>query len=106
MPWSCRSLDGLRRTESGHRARRGPAASAERSLRSPPTPEDLLRKAMVARSPATRGRHARQGLAARGSLDKTTHAMLLRQLYLSHYELRRFDRAHAVALQALELDIL
>jgi tetratricopeptide (TPR) repeat protein len=32
--------------------------------------------------------------------------MLLRQLYLSHYELRRFDRAHALALQALELDVL
>jgi tetratricopeptide (TPR) repeat protein len=47
-----------------------------------------------------------QGLAARAPIDKTTHAMLLHQLYLSHYELRRFDRAHAVALQALELDVL
>ncbi|MDP9152120.1 MAG: hypothetical protein M3O36_19520, partial [Myxococcota bacterium] len=56
-------------------------------------PEELLRKAMVAQSPAARGRWARQGLAARSSLDKTTHAMLLRQLYLAHYELRRFERA-------------
>jgi len=32
--------------------------------------------------------------------------MLLRQLYLSDYEARRFRRAHMVALQALELDVL
>lgn len=32
--------------------------------------------------------------------------MLLRQLYLSLYEGRRFRQAHSVALQALELDVL
>lgn len=32
--------------------------------------------------------------------------MLLRQLYLSLYEGRRFQQAHTVALQALELDVL
>jgi tetratricopeptide (TPR) repeat protein len=32
--------------------------------------------------------------------------MLLRQLYLSHYETRRFDRAHEVALRALKLGVL
>jgi tetratricopeptide (TPR) repeat protein len=32
--------------------------------------------------------------------------MLLRQLYLADYETRRFDRAFATALQALELDVL
>lgn len=32
--------------------------------------------------------------------------MLLRQLYLSHYEGRQFEKAHTVALQALELDVL
>jgi tetratricopeptide (TPR) repeat protein len=32
--------------------------------------------------------------------------MLLRQLYLSHYESGLFDRAHTVALQALELGVL
>jgi tetratricopeptide (TPR) repeat protein len=32
--------------------------------------------------------------------------MLLRQLYLSHYEDRRFDRAYEIAVQALELDVL
>ena len=51
----------------------------------------MLRKAMAARSPAARARWARLGLSSRAPLDKTTQAMLLRQLYLSHYEVRRFD---------------
>lgn len=69
-------------------------------------PEELLHKAMTARSSAERARHARRGLAARGRLDRTTHAMLLRQLYLSHFEARRFEKALGVAEQALELDVL
>ncbi|MDP9034804.1 MAG: tetratricopeptide repeat protein, partial [Myxococcota bacterium] len=73
---------------------------------SPAAPEELLRKAILARSPAARGRWARRGLAARSSLDKTTHAMLLRQLYLAHYELRRFERAQQIAIQALEVGVL
>jgi tetratricopeptide (TPR) repeat protein len=32
--------------------------------------------------------------------------MLLRQLYLAHFEERRFKHAYAIALQALELDVL
>ena len=66
----------------------------------------MLQKAMAARSPASRARWARQGLATRAPLDKTTQAMLLRQLYLSHYEARRFDAALQAVLQALELDVL
>jgi tetratricopeptide (TPR) repeat protein len=50
--------------------------------------------------------YARRGLASKGKLDRTTHAMLLRQLYLSLFEGRRFAQAHSVALQALELDVL
>jgi len=50
--------------------------------------------------------YARRGLAYPGSIDRTTHAMLLRQLYLSLFEGRRFKQAHTVALQALELDVL
>jgi tetratricopeptide (TPR) repeat protein len=69
-------------------------------------PEDLLGKAMAARSPKARARWAHRGLATAGPLDRTTQAMLLRQLYLSHYESGLFDRAHAVAEQALELGIL
>lgn len=63
-------------------------------------------KAMDARSPAARARFAEKGLASRAPLDKTIHALLLRQLSIAHYEGRRFDRAHEVALQALELGVL
>jgi tetratricopeptide (TPR) repeat protein len=61
---------------------------------------------MGARSPARRASFARRGLAARPLLDRTTQAMLLRQLSLAQFELRRFDRAYEVALQALELGVL
>jgi tetratricopeptide (TPR) repeat protein len=61
---------------------------------------------MAARTPTWRARHAKRGLARRGRLDRTTHAMLLRQLHLAHFEARRFDEALAVALQAIELEVL
>ncbi len=61
---------------------------------------------MAARSPAARARWARQGLATGAALDKTTQAMLLRQLCFAHYEAGRFSSALRVALQALELDVL
>ncbi len=61
---------------------------------------------MLAVSPISRARFARRGLATHGPIDRTTHAMLLRQLYLSHFEGRRFRKAHEIALQALELDVL
>lgn len=82
--------------------RRG-AAAADQSA---PTPEELLHKAMAARSAASRARWARQGLATRAPIDRTTQAMLLRQLYLSAYEARRFQRAREIALQAIELGVL
>jgi tetratricopeptide (TPR) repeat protein len=66
----------------------------------------MLQKAMAAKSAASRARWARQGLAARAPLDRTTQAMLLRQLYLAHYEGKRFAPALEVALQALELGVL
>jgi tetratricopeptide (TPR) repeat protein len=69
-------------------------------------PEEMLRRAMAARSAAARARWARQGLASKAPLDKTTQAMLLRQLYLSLYETRRFSRARDVALQAIELGVM
>lgn len=69
-------------------------------------PEDLLRKAMAARTPRSRAMYARKGLALRALLDRTTHAMLLRQLYLSLFEGRQFKKAHEVAMQALELNVL
>jgi tetratricopeptide (TPR) repeat protein len=69
------------------------------------TPEALLQKAMLARSRASRARYAQAGLAS-AELDPTTQAMLLRQLYLSNFERRRFKKAHELALQAIELDVL
>jgi tetratricopeptide (TPR) repeat protein len=69
------------------------------------TPEALLQKAMLARSRASRARYAQAGLAS-AELDPTTQAMLLRQLYLCHFELRRFKKAYEIALQAIELDVL
>jgi tetratricopeptide (TPR) repeat protein len=70
------------------------------------TPEDLLEAAMTAKSPGTRARLARRGLATRASLDRTTHAMLLRQLYLALYELRRFEAALLIAESALALRVI
>jgi tetratricopeptide (TPR) repeat protein len=69
------------------------------------SPELLLKKAMGARSAEVRARYARQGLSA-ASLDPTTQAMLLRQLYLSQFEARRFRHAVDLALQAVELGVL
>jgi tetratricopeptide (TPR) repeat protein len=69
------------------------------------SPELLLQKAMGARSALMRARYAQKGLAAT-SLDRTTQAMLLRQLYLSHFEARRFRQAHDLAMQAAELGVL
>jgi tetratricopeptide (TPR) repeat protein len=49
---------------------------------------------------------ARRGLSRPGGLDRTTQMMLLRQLYLSYYEVRRFKEASLVADQAVELGVL
>jgi tetratricopeptide (TPR) repeat protein len=69
-------------------------------------PEEFLRKAMAARTAAMRGRWAQRGLSSRAPLDKTTQAMLLRQLYLSRFEARRFHEAHDLALQAATLEVM
>jgi tetratricopeptide (TPR) repeat protein len=61
---------------------------------------------MSARTRAERSKWAKLGLASPDEIDKTTHAMLLRQLYLSLFESRRFREAHAIALQAAELGVL
>jgi tetratricopeptide (TPR) repeat protein len=61
---------------------------------------------MKARSPGTRQRWAIRGLASRGRLDPSTHVMLLRQLYLAHYDQGQFERSYTVACQAAELDVL
>lgn len=69
-------------------------------------PEEFLSRAMEAKTPRSRGIWARRGLASRARLDRTTHAMLLRQLYLSHFEQRHFREAFDVTEQSLSLGVL
>jgi tetratricopeptide (TPR) repeat protein len=61
---------------------------------------------MAARTALMRARWAQRGLSSRSPIDKTTQAMLLRQLYLSHFESRRFTEARELALQAAALDVM
>ncbi|HZF49106.1 MAG TPA: tetratricopeptide repeat protein [Polyangiaceae bacterium] len=85
-----------------------PRKKASASRRSPREllPEDMLARAMAAETPRSRAMWARRGLGLPGSLDPTTQAMLLRQLYLSYYETRRFKDAALVAEQAAETGVL
>jgi tetratricopeptide (TPR) repeat protein len=66
---------------------------------------DFLRKATLAESAGARAKYATRGLAAAGD-DPTLRAMLLRQLYLSHMEAERFDKASEVARLAIELGVM
>jgi tetratricopeptide (TPR) repeat protein len=70
------------------------------------TPELLLRKATLARTSVTRAKYAQRGLAHGSPLDHTTRVLLLRQLYLSHMEGRRFVEALAVAEQMVGASIM
>ena len=69
-------------------------------------PEDHLERAMAAKSPEGRALWAARGLAYDGPLDPTTHAMLLRQMYLARYAQGHFAEAYALAAEACELDVL
>ncbi len=66
----------------------------------------MLRKATLARTSGTRAKYAERGLAFSAGLDRTTRALLLRQLYLSHMEARRFAEALAAAEQMILADIM
>jgi tetratricopeptide (TPR) repeat protein len=70
------------------------------------SPEHHLQKALAARSASVRAKYAKLGLSARRRLDRTTQAMLLRQLYLAHFEARRFGEALDVAVQLIQLQVL
>jgi tetratricopeptide (TPR) repeat protein len=70
------------------------------------SPEALLQRAMAARTATARAKYARMGLSTRAPLDRTTQSMLLRQLYLAHFERQDFARALEIAEQMLELDTL
>ena len=70
------------------------------------SPEEHLARAMAAQTPRSRAIWARRGLAVRARIDKTTQSMLLRQLYLAHFEQRRFQDAFDVSEQSLCLGVL
>lgn len=72
----------------------------------PSTPEACLGKASRARSPATRARHALEGLAQPSAADETTRWLLLRQLYLAHMEARRFESAADTAREMVALGVM
>lgn len=76
------------------------------SAAEPSTPELYLRKATLARTSGLRAKYAQRGLSHDGALSSTTRAMLLRQLYLSHMEARRFGEALGVAEQMIVVDIM
>jgi tetratricopeptide (TPR) repeat protein len=71
-----------------------------------PTPESFLQKATLAKTAGLRAKYARRGLDGGTRVDRTTRAMLLRQLYLSFMERRRFDQARELADEMVELAIL
>jgi tetratricopeptide (TPR) repeat protein len=77
----------------------------ERPLASPPSADALLAKAIAARTPLSRARHARAGLATAG-LEDDTKGLLLRQLYLAHFESQRFAKALSVAEEAIAVGVL
>ena len=79
---------------------------ARETAATPRTAEGFLHRAMSARSAPLRARYAQQGLASRAPLDKVTHSMLLRQLYLALFEQRAFEKAQQIAEQMLELRVL
>jgi tetratricopeptide (TPR) repeat protein len=66
----------------------------------------MLERAMCASTPRARGFWARRGLSTPARIERTTKAMLLRQLYLAYYEERRFQRAAEVAEQLIQLRVL
>lgn len=90
----------------GRRSPGTPLEGAGRASQAVLTPEDMLQRAMAASTPRARGIWARKGLALRVPIDRTTQSMLLRQLYLAHYEARRFKAASLVADQMVALGIL
>lgn len=61
---------------------------------------------MRAKSAQARANWALRGLASPGALDETTHAMLLRQLYLARFAQGEFAEAYELGGQAVHLGVL
>jgi len=70
------------------------------------TPELYLRKATLARTSGMRAKYALRGLDQGSRISRTTRAMLLRQLYLSHMEARRFASALETAQEMVGLGVM
>jgi tetratricopeptide (TPR) repeat protein len=70
------------------------------------SPEVLLRKATLAKTSGLRAKYAESGLTPPAAPDRTTRAMLLRQLYLSHMERRQFAEALEVSTKMVALDVM
>lgn len=65
-----------------------------------------MRKATLARTSGARAKYAQRGLSHDGRLDDSTRMMLLRQLYLSHMEARRFAEALEAAEQMIDCGVM
>lgn len=102
-PASWRSSWTLLRSMNVHRPSEHPVP---KKVRASLPPEEHLARAISAPTATLRARHARLGLATRAPLDRTTHAMLLRQLYMAHFESGRFKKAREVAHQTIELRVM
>ncbi|GAC1351157.1 MAG: hypothetical protein NVS3B20_11730 [Polyangiales bacterium] len=63
-----------------------------------------LERALKAKSPALRAKHAREGLVA--ICDVETQGLLLRQLYLGELEEGHFEQARTAATQLVSLGVL
>ena len=67
----------------------------------PPSPESLLQKASLARTPLTRAKYAKRGLSHRGALDRTTRVVIEIAVRISLEEAERCQSALNVAAFAL-----
>jgi tetratricopeptide (TPR) repeat protein len=65
-----------------------------------------LERALAAKSPKGRAMWAARGLAHPEELDPTTHALLLRQMYLARYAQGHFAMAYELAAEALTFGVL
>jgi len=84
--------------------RKAGAAPTTAGERADASATDALDKAMRAKTPELRIKHARAGLAR--TCDDDTRALLLRQLYLGLLETERFDKARIAAEQMIEVGTL
>ena len=67
--------------------------------------EDWLLRASQAEDSLARAKYATRGLA-KPALEPTIQGLLLRQLYMAHLELERFDQAIDIAQQVVDLQAL